>query len=70
MDCWEIPETESPTKEQAGSGPRPPAYHVADEQLGLHEGSPTTRAGVVSESVASLPVDPALLNGQPCLASM
>lgn len=47
-----------------------PCTYLADEQLGLREGSPTTRAGVVSESVASLPVDPALLNGQPCLASM
>jgi hypothetical protein len=70
LDPWELPETESPTKEQAGSGPRPPAYHVAYKQLGLHEGSPTTAARAVPESTACLPMNPVPLVPLSCLASV
>jgi hypothetical protein len=37
--------------------------YVADEQLGLHEGPPTTGTGTVPETVACLLVDPTPLNG-------
>jgi hypothetical protein len=41
LDHWELPETESPTKEYVQAGPTPPPRtYVADEQLGLHVGSP------------------------------
>jgi hypothetical protein len=51
LDSWGLPETEAPTKEQALAGPTPPApapntqTYIADVQLGLHVGPPTTRAG-------------------------
>jgi len=50
---WGFTETEPPTKELAGAGPRPP---VADMQLGLLVGPLTIRVGTVSDSC--LPLDP------------
>jgi len=44
LDPWELSETEPPTKEHTMAGSRPPSTYVADLQLSLHVGSPTTGA--------------------------
>jgi hypothetical protein len=46
-------ETEPPIKKHTQAGLRLPAdMYVADVQLGLHVGLPTTEAGAVSKAVA------------------
>ena len=51
LDPWGLPETDPPNREHAGVRRR---LHVADVQLSLHSGLPTTGAGVVPKSVADL----------------
>ena len=45
LNPWGLPETEIATKEQACTTPMSPAY-VAEVQLGLHVGTPTTEVGL------------------------
>jgi hypothetical protein len=47
---FEGSETEPLTKEHKKVGPRSPQTYVADVQLGLHVGPPTTRAGAVPKA--------------------
>ena len=61
MDLWGLTETD-PTKRHALAGPSPifnpffptPHTYVADVQLGLHAGPPTTGVEAVLYSVACL----------------
>lgn len=46
----------------------PTTHHIADVQLGLHAGSPTTVPGAVPN--CCLPVHPVPLTGPPSLASV
>jgi hypothetical protein len=68
LDPWGLPETEPPTKEQAWAGPGPPHTYVADVQLSLHAGPPTTGAGAYPDFC--MPADPISLTEPLCLASV
>ena len=57
----ELLKTEPPTREQAWAGPKDSCPYEADVQLGLYTVSPTTWEGAM---------DPVLLIGLPCLASV
>ena len=61
-----LSESESPTKEQAQTGPRPPCTYVADVQLELHADSEQPEQGLAR----CLYVGYVLLAGLPCLASV
>ena len=42
LDPWGLPETESPSKQHTKAEPSPHCTYVADVQLDLHLGPPTT----------------------------
>lgn len=66
---WIFKVPESPSKERAWAGSRPPA-HMQQRSSLVFMGVPNNWNRVVPEPVACLLVDPPHLNGLPCLASV
>ena len=54
LDPWELSETERSTKEHTWARLGPPCTYVADMQLCLHVGPPTTGSQAVPKAVACL----------------
>jgi hypothetical protein len=54
LDPWGLSETEPPTKEHTLGATGPPHTYVADVQLGLHVGPPTTRTRCIPKAVCGI----------------